>query len=114
MRKLYYTFNQLRKDLPSLRDTEINIVDDFDKTIKNIKTREYQSVKAQLKRQNILPILLRPLFLPPYYGITPRLSFSRFHAGKLLRFVLGIAVVFDRVANLFHHFIIKIQIMQYA
>ena len=51
--KVYYTYNQLKKDLPSLRDTEINIVYDFDKTIKNIKTREYQSVKAQLKRQNI-------------------------------------------------------------
>ena len=59
MRKLYYTFNQLRKDLPSLRDTEINIVDDFDKTIKNIKTREYQSVKAQLKRQNIKIIVVK-------------------------------------------------------
>lgn len=51
--KVYYTYEQLKKDLPSLRDTEINIVDDFDKTIKNIRTREYQSVKAQLKRQNI-------------------------------------------------------------
>lgn len=51
--KIYFTYEQLKKDLPSLRDTEINIVDDFDKTIKNIKTREYQSVKAQLKRQNI-------------------------------------------------------------
>ena len=51
--KVYYTYNQLKKDLPSLRDTEINIVYDFDKTIKNLKTREYQSVKAQLKRQNI-------------------------------------------------------------
>lgn len=53
MRKIYFTYEQLKKDLPSLRDTEINIVDDFDKTIRNIKTREYQSVKAQLKRQNI-------------------------------------------------------------
>lgn len=52
MRKLYYTFDQLIKDLPSLKDVEICIVHDFDKTIK-LKTREYQSVKAQLKRQNI-------------------------------------------------------------
>ena len=53
MRKIYFTYEQLKKDLPKLKDTEINIVDDFDKTIKNIKTREYQSVKAQLKRRNI-------------------------------------------------------------
>ena len=53
MRKLYYTFEQLKKDLPILKDTEINIGDDFDKTTKFLKTREYQSVKAQLKRQNI-------------------------------------------------------------
>lgn len=59
MRKIYFTFEQLKKDLPSLRDTEINIVDDFDKTIKNIKTREYQSVKAQLKRQNIKIIVVK-------------------------------------------------------
>lgn len=52
MRKVYYTFEQLKKDLPSLRDTEINIGDDFDKTIE-LDTRAYQSVKAQLKRQNI-------------------------------------------------------------
>ena len=57
--KIYYTFDKLKKDLPSLRDTEINIVDDFDKTIKNIKTREYQSVKAQLKRQNIKIIVVK-------------------------------------------------------
>ena len=53
MRKIYFTFEQLKKDLPSLRDTEINIGDDFDKTTRFLKTREYQSVKAQLKRQNI-------------------------------------------------------------
>ena len=53
MREIYYTFEQLKKDLPTLKDTEINIGDDFDKTIKFLKTREYQSVKAQLKRQNI-------------------------------------------------------------
>ena len=53
MRKIYFTFEQLKRDLPSLRDTEINIGDDFDKTTRNLKTREYQSVKAQLKRQNI-------------------------------------------------------------
>ena len=52
MRKVYYTFEQLKKDLPSLRDTEINIGNDFDKTIE-LDTRAYQSVKAQLKRQNI-------------------------------------------------------------
>lgn len=53
MRKLYYTFDQLRKDLPSLKDVEICIAPDFDKTTKYLKTREYQSLKAQLKRQNI-------------------------------------------------------------
>lgn len=58
MRKLYYTFNQLRKDLPSLKDIEICIASDFDKTIK-LKTREYQSVKAQLKRQNIKIIVVK-------------------------------------------------------
>lgn len=52
MRKIYFTYEQLKKDLPSLRDTEINIGDDFDKTIK-LDTRAYQSIKAQLKRQNI-------------------------------------------------------------
>lgn len=51
--KVYYTFEQLKKDLPTLKDTEINIGDDFDKTTRFLKTREYQSVKAQLKRQNI-------------------------------------------------------------
>lgn len=51
--KVYYTFEQLKKDLPKLKDTEINIGDDFDKTTRFLKTREYQSVKAQLKRQNI-------------------------------------------------------------
>lgn len=59
MRKVYYTFEQLKKDLPSLRDTEINIGDDFDKTTRNLKTREYQSVKAQLKRQNIKIIVVK-------------------------------------------------------
>lgn len=53
MRKIYYTFEQLKKDLPKLKDTEINIIDDFDKTTRNLKTREYKSLKAQLKRQNI-------------------------------------------------------------
>lgn len=51
--RVYYTYEQLKKDLPSLRDREINIGDDFDKTTRNLKTREYQSLKAQLKRQNI-------------------------------------------------------------
>ena len=51
--KVYYTYEQLKKDLPKLKDTEINIGDDFDKTTRFLKTREYQSVKAQLKRQNI-------------------------------------------------------------
>ena len=53
MRKIYFTYEQLKKDLPKLKDIEINIGDDFDKTTRNLKTREYQSVKAQLKRQNI-------------------------------------------------------------
>lgn len=59
MRKIYFTYEQLKKDLPCLRDTEINIVDDFDKTTRNLKTREYQSVKAQLKRQNIKIIVVK-------------------------------------------------------
>ena len=53
MRKIYFTYEQLKKDLPKLKDIEINIGDDFDETTRNLKTREYQSVKAQLKRQNI-------------------------------------------------------------
>lgn len=53
MRKIYFIYEQLKKDLPKLKDTEINIGDDFDKTTRNLKTREYQSLKAQLKRQNI-------------------------------------------------------------
>lgn len=53
MRKIYFTFEQLKNDLPKLKNTEINITDDFEKTTRNLKTREYQSVKAQLKRQNI-------------------------------------------------------------
>lgn len=51
--KIYFTYEQLKKDLPTLRDKEINIGDDFDRTTRFLKTREYKSLKAQLKRQNI-------------------------------------------------------------
>ena len=43
-----------------------------------------------------------------------RLALASLHTGKLLSLVLSVPVLFDRVADLFHHFIIKIQIMQDA
>ena len=43
-----------------------------------------------------------------------RLALAFLHTGKLLSLVLCVPVLFDRVADLFHHFIIKIQIMQDA
>ena len=50
--KLYYTYEQLKKDLPYLKDVEIKVVNDFDRTI-NLDTKEYQSLKSQIKKQNI-------------------------------------------------------------
>ena len=53
MMRIYSTYEQLKKDLPKLKDITINVWEDFDKTTKNLKTWEYKSLKAQLKRQNI-------------------------------------------------------------
>lgn len=53
MMRIYSTYEQLKKDLPKLKDITINVWEDFDKTTKILNTWEYQSVKAQLKRQNI-------------------------------------------------------------
>lgn len=50
--KLYYTYEQFKKDLPYLKDVEIKVVNDFDRTI-NLNTKEYQSLKSQIKKQNI-------------------------------------------------------------
>lgn len=52
MDKIYYTYDQLKKDLPGLRNTEIFVISEFDKTI-NLKTEDYKSLLAQIKRQNI-------------------------------------------------------------
>lgn len=51
--KIYSTFDSLKKDLSKLKDTTINVWDDFDKTTRFLNTWEYKSLKAQLKRQNI-------------------------------------------------------------
>ena len=51
--KIYSTVDSLKKDLPKLKDTVINVWNDFDKTTKFLNTWEYKSLKAQLKRQNI-------------------------------------------------------------
>ena len=51
--KIYCTFEQLKKDLPTLKNTEIKVWNDFDKTTKILNTYQYKSLKAQLKRQNI-------------------------------------------------------------
>lgn len=53
MMRIYSTYEQLKKDLPKLKDITINVWEDFDKTTKNLNTWEYKSLKAQLKRQNI-------------------------------------------------------------
>lgn len=50
--KLYYTFNQLKADLPYLKDVEIKVANDFDTTI-NLDSYYYKSLKNQIKRQNI-------------------------------------------------------------
>lgn len=51
--KIYFTYEQLKKDLPKLKDITINVCEDFDKITKILNTWEYKSLKAQLKRQNI-------------------------------------------------------------
>lgn len=53
MMRIYSTYEQLKKDLPKLKDIEINISDDFDETTKILNSYQYKSLKAQLKRQNI-------------------------------------------------------------
>ena len=53
MMKIYSTVDSLKKDLPKLKDTTINVWNDFDRTTKFLNTWEYKSLKAQLKRQNI-------------------------------------------------------------
>ena len=53
MMRIYGTYEQLKKDLPKLKDTTINVWEDFDRTTKTLNTWEYKSLKAQLKRQNI-------------------------------------------------------------
>lgn len=51
--KIYSTVDSLKKDLSKLKDTTINVWEDFDKTTKILNSWEYKSLKAQLKRQNI-------------------------------------------------------------
>lgn len=51
--RIYSTYEQLKKDLPKLKDITINVWEDFDKTTKILNTWEYKSLKVQLKRQNI-------------------------------------------------------------
>ena len=57
--RIYSTYEQLKKDLPKLKDITINVWEDFDKTTKNLNTWEYKSLKAQLKRQNIKIIVVK-------------------------------------------------------
>lgn len=51
--RIYSTYEQLKKDLPKLKDITINVWEDFDKSTKILNTWEYKSLKTQLKRQNI-------------------------------------------------------------
>ena len=51
--RIYSTYEQLKKDLPKLKDITINVWEDFDKATRFLNTWEYKSLKAQLKRQNI-------------------------------------------------------------
>ena len=53
MMRIYSTYEQLKKDLPKLKDITINVWEDFDKATRFLNTWEYKSLKAQLKRQNI-------------------------------------------------------------
>lgn len=50
--KIYYTLDQLIKDLPTLKNTEITICSDFEKTI-SLNTYSYKSLKEQIKKRNI-------------------------------------------------------------
>lgn len=50
--KIYYTMDQLIKDLPSLKDVEITVINDFEKTI-CLNTYSYKSLKEQIKKRNI-------------------------------------------------------------
>lgn len=59
MMKIYNTYEQLKKDLPKLKDITINVWEDFDETTKILNTWEYKSLKAQLKRQNIKIIVVK-------------------------------------------------------
>lgn len=56
--KVYYTLDQLLKDLPTLKDKQIFVISDFDKTI-NLDTLKYKSLLSQIKRQNITIKVLR-------------------------------------------------------
>lgn len=57
--RIYSTYEQLKKDLPKLKDITINVWEYFDKTTKILNTWEYKSLKAQLKRQNIKIIVVK-------------------------------------------------------
>lgn len=59
MMRIYSTYEQLKKDLPKLKDITINVWEDFDKTTKILNTWKYKSLKAQLKRQNIKIIVVK-------------------------------------------------------
>ena len=50
--KIYYTLDQLIKDLPTLKDVEITICSDFEKTI-SLNSYSYKSLKEQMKKRNI-------------------------------------------------------------
>ena len=56
--KVYYTLDQLLKDLPTLKDKQIFVISDFNKTI-NLDTLKYKSLLSQIKRQNITIKVLR-------------------------------------------------------
>ena len=43
MMRIYSTYEQLKKDLPKLKDITINVWEDFDKTTKILNTWEYKN-----------------------------------------------------------------------
>lgn len=57
--KLYYTFNQLKSDLPYLKDVKIKVANDFDKSI-HLDSYQYKSLLKQIKSQNIKIIVEKP------------------------------------------------------
>lgn len=57
--KLYYTFNQLKSDLPYLKDVKIKVANDFDKSIQ-LDSYQYKSLLKQIKSQNIKIIVETP------------------------------------------------------